>query len=64
MIEPFVHDPLPTRVIFGSGTLADGIEEVVERTVADPYWNPRPLERAAIQDPLTRAWNGEPPRSP
>ena len=22
MIEPFVHDPLPTRVIFGAGTLA------------------------------------------
>jgi maleylacetate reductase len=22
MIEPFTYDPLPTRVIFGSGTLA------------------------------------------
>jgi maleylacetate reductase len=52
-----------TRALRDIGMPADGIDEVVERTMADPYWNPRPLERAAIRDLLTRAWSGEPPRS-
>jgi hypothetical protein len=64
MIGPFVHDPLPTRVIFGAGMPADGIGEMVERTVDDPSRNPRPLDRDALQALLTRAWSGEPPRSP
>ena len=51
------------RALRDIGMPADGIGEVVERTLADPSWNPRPLERAAIRDLLTRAWNGEPPRS-
>ena len=51
------------RALREVGMPADGIDEVVERTVADPYWNPRPLERAAIRDLLTRAWSGEPPSS-
>jgi maleylacetate reductase len=41
----------------------DGIEQAVERTMADPYWNPRPIDRAAIRDLVMRAWSGEPPRS-
>src|SRR3954452_19107718 len=63
MIGPFVHDPLPTRVIFGAGMSADGIGEMVERTVDDPSRNPRPLDRDTLQALLTRAWSGEPPRS-
>jgi maleylacetate reductase len=51
------------RALRDIGMPAGGIDEVVERTVADPYRNPRPLERAAIRDLLTRAWSGEPPRS-
>ena len=51
------------RALRDIGMPADGIDEVVERTMADPYWNPRPLEHAAIRDLLTRAWSGEPPRS-
>lgn len=51
------------RALRDIGMPADGIDEVVERTMADPYWNPRPLERAAIRDLLTRAWSGEPPSS-
>ena len=51
------------RALRDIGMPADGIGEVVERTLADTYWNPRPLERAVIRDFLTRAWSGEPPRS-
>jgi maleylacetate reductase len=51
------------RALCDIGMPADGIDEVVGRTAADPYWNPRPLEHAAIRDLLTRAWSGEPPRS-
>jgi alcohol dehydrogenase class IV len=51
------------RALRDIGMPADGIGEVVERTAANPYWNPRPLERAAIRDLLARAWSGEPPRS-
>ena len=29
--------------------------------VANPYWNPRPLERGAIRELIARAWAGEPP---
>ena len=45
------------------GSDQDGIGAVVERTLADPYWNPRRLARGAIRDLLARAWSGEPPRS-
>jgi maleylacetate reductase len=51
------------RALRDIGMPADGIGEVVERTLADPSWNPRPLERTAIRDLLARAWSGEPPRS-
>jgi hypothetical protein len=45
------------------GMLEDGIERVVETTMAAPYWNPRPLDPAAIRSLLVRAWRGEPPQS-
>lgn len=41
-----------------------GISRVVEAALADPYWNPRPLERDAIEALLRSAWKGEPPRPP
>jgi alcohol dehydrogenase class IV len=44
------------------GMPADGIDEVVAQTLADPYWNPRPLERAALRGLLEGAWRGEPPQ--
>ncbi len=51
------------RALRDIGRPADGIGEVAERTVDDPSWNPRPLDRDAIRDLLTRAWSGEPPCS-
>ncbi len=49
------------RALRDIGMPADGIAEVVDRTVADPYWNPRPIERTMILDLVTAAWHGEPP---
>ncbi|HET8725984.1 MAG TPA: maleylacetate reductase [Alphaproteobacteria bacterium] len=44
-----------------SGMPEDGVDPAVDRAMADPYWNPRPLDRVEIRDLITRAWNGESP---
>jgi alcohol dehydrogenase class IV len=41
---------------------AGALDRAAELAVANPYWNPRPLERAAIRDLLERALTGAPPR--
>jgi maleylacetate reductase len=46
------------------GMPREGIERVVELALANPYWNPRPLERHELRDLITRAYEGDPPRSP
>jgi maleylacetate reductase len=38
------------------------IGEATDRALANPYWNPRPLEREGIHALIARAWAGEPPR--
>lgn len=43
------------------GMPQDGIAKAVEGTLSNPYWNPRPLERDALTDLLSRAWQGLPP---
>jgi alcohol dehydrogenase class IV len=45
------------------GMPEDSIEQAVKATLAAPYWNPRPLEEAALRSLLTRAWNGDPPQA-
>ena len=45
------------------GMPQDGIERVVEQTMATPYPNPRPLDASAIRELIIRAWEGEPPHS-
>lgn len=35
-----------------------GIARAAELAVANPYWNPRPIEREPIEHLLRRAWNG------
>ena len=45
------------------GMPEDGIDKATEMALANPYWNPRPLERAAIRELLARAYAGEPPLS-
>jgi alcohol dehydrogenase class IV len=40
-----------------------GIDKAADMALANPYWNPRPLERTAIRELLARAYAGEPPLS-
>jgi len=49
------------RSLRGIGMPAEGIERVVDATMASPYWNPRPLERNAIHGMLVTAWEGGTP---
>jgi maleylacetate reductase len=53
----------PVRL--GDLGLSEGdLAEVVERALANPYWNPRPLEAAPLRQILLRAYAGEAPVSP
>ena len=40
-----------------------GIAEATDLALANPYWNPRPLEREGIRNLIARAWAGEGPRA-
>lgn len=50
------------RSLAALGLAADALDRAADLAVANPYWNPRPLERAAIRDLLERAYTGAPPR--
>jgi maleylacetate reductase len=43
------------------GMPAHGIDEATELALANPYWNPRPLDREGVRDLIARAWAGEGP---
>ncbi len=43
------------------GMPEDGIARAAEMAVRNPYANPRPVERAAIQDLIAAAWRGDAP---
>lgn len=45
------------------GVAASDLERIADLALANPYWNPRPLDRAAIAGLLRRAWAGAPPES-
>jgi len=45
------------------GMPQSGLDRVAELAVANPYPNPRPLERSAIRAMLQRAWEGLPPQT-
>jgi alcohol dehydrogenase class IV len=51
------------RALRDIGMPKDGIEAAAEAVVANPYWNPRPVERPALRDLITRAWDGAPPNA-
>lgn len=38
------------------------LDRAADLAVADPYWNPRPIERDAVRALLARAWAGSPPQ--
>ncbi|HET9989681.1 MAG TPA: iron-containing alcohol dehydrogenase, partial [Kofleriaceae bacterium] len=41
------------------GMPASGIDTAADLAMQNPYWNPRPLERAAIRDLIARAHAGQ-----
>lgn len=43
------------------GMPEDGIDRAVEITLADPYWNPRPLEEDGVREIIRAAWAGDRP---
>jgi alcohol dehydrogenase class IV len=45
------------------GMPREGLARAVEQVMKDQYSNPRPLEAAALQSMLERAWSGEAPRA-
>jgi alcohol dehydrogenase class IV len=44
------------------GMPESGLDRATDLAVADPYWNPRPIERAAIRALLGDAWEGKRPK--
>lgn len=49
------------RALADLGMPEAGIETVTDRAVTNPYWNPRPLEQAALHGLISRAYAGDPP---
>jgi maleylacetate reductase len=50
------------RALRDIGMPAEGVERAADLALADPYWNPRSVERAAVHDLIARAYSGDPPR--
>jgi alcohol dehydrogenase class IV len=49
------------RALSKIGMPKDSIRQAADLAVLNPYWNPRPLERSAIEELIARAWAGEKP---
>jgi alcohol dehydrogenase class IV len=49
------------RALRDIGMPESGIDKATDLALANPYWNPRPLERAGIRTLIARAWAGEEP---
>jgi alcohol dehydrogenase class IV len=45
------------------GMPESGIDLAADQAVENPYWNPRPFDRAAIRGLIARAWSGDRPQS-
>lgn len=51
----------PVRALRDLGMPETGIGRAVDLALANPYWNPRPIERDGIEVLIRRAWAGEAP---
>jgi alcohol dehydrogenase class IV len=49
------------RALKDFGMPEDGIDKATDLALANAYWNPRPLERAAVRACIAAAWAGEAP---
>jgi maleylacetate reductase len=45
------------------GMPEDGVQKATDLALANPYWNPRPLEPRALRDLIERAFHGTRPQS-
>ncbi|KAJ6085347.1 Dehydroquinate synthase-like protein [Penicillium canescens] len=52
-----------TRDLKAYGFREDDVPKAAEIALSNPYWNPRELERNAIEELLRRAWAGEDARA-
>ena len=43
------------------GMQREGIARAVDLALANPYWNPRPIEREGVARLIEAAWSGSPP---
>lgn len=51
------------RALRDLGMPESGIDKAADFALANPYWNPRPLEREAVRACIAAAWAGEAPAS-
>lgn len=49
------------RALRDLGVTADQLARAEDLALANPYWNPRPLDRPVLRGLLQRAWAGDPP---
>lgn len=50
------------RALKDLGMPESGIDQATDLALANPYWNPRPLEREAVRACIAAAWAGSPPQ--
>ena len=50
------------KVLLGPVMKADGIDRAADLAVKNPYWNPRPIDRAGIRALIENAFHGRAPQ--
>ena len=50
------------RALKDLGMPKEGLDRATDLTLANPYWNPRPVERNAVRRLIEAAWEGAPPQ--
>lgn len=57
-LQEFARDLGAPTALRDIGMPEDGIDKAADLAVQNPYWNPRPFDRAEIRDLIARAWAG------
>lgn len=58
-LEQKLNAPMTLKQI---GMPYEGLDKAADEAAANPYWNPRPIDRARIRQLLEDAYEGRPPR--
>lgn len=51
------------RSLAAFGMKEADVDKAADIAVSNPYWNPRPVERAPVRELIRRVWAGEPARA-